>query len=126
MFARSCEELAETHRAFADMTFTPHDFRGLFATEIVNGGLHVHISAALLGHLNLQTLQGYVAVFAEDIVANYQRFLNHCPIAGDRIPRSHTRGVGRLRGALRQAQGRTRQLRSPLRHPLQPRTRLLL
>ncbi|MFF0706363.1 hypothetical protein ACFYVC_39330 [Streptomyces tendae] len=27
MFARSCEELAETHRAFADMTFTSHDFR---------------------------------------------------------------------------------------------------
>lgn len=77
MFARSCEELAETHRAFADMTFTPHDFRRLFATEIVNGGLPIHIGAALLGHLNLQTLQGYVAVFAEDIVANYQRFLNH-------------------------------------------------
>ncbi|MGW9028293.1 tyrosine-type recombinase/integrase [Streptomyces sp. NPDC055722] len=77
MFARSCEELAETHRAFSDMTFTPHDFRRLFATEIVNGGLPIHIGAALLGHLNLQTLQGYVAVFAEDIVANYQRFLNH-------------------------------------------------
>ncbi|GGU43045.1 hypothetical protein GCM10010289_74830 [Streptomyces violascens] len=77
MFARSCEELAESHRAFADMTFTPHDFRRLFATEIVNGGLPIHIGAALLGHLNLQTLQGYVAVFAEDIVANYQRFLNH-------------------------------------------------
>ncbi|SCF58760.1 hypothetical protein [Streptomyces sp. Cmuel-A718b] len=29
MFARSCEELAETHRAFADMSFTPHDFRRL-------------------------------------------------------------------------------------------------
>ncbi|MFJ2131420.1 tyrosine-type recombinase/integrase [Streptomyces sp. NPDC087845] len=77
MFARSCEELAETHRAFSDMTFTPHDFRRLFATEIVNGGLPIHIGAALLGHLNLQTLQGYVAVFAEDIVTNYQRFLNH-------------------------------------------------
>ncbi|MFI0156650.1 hypothetical protein [Streptomyces lydicus] len=25
MFARSCEELAEAHRAFADMTLTPHD-----------------------------------------------------------------------------------------------------
>lgn len=37
----------------------------------------IHIGAALLGHLNLQTLQGYVAAFAEDIVANYQRFLNH-------------------------------------------------
>jgi hypothetical protein len=27
--------------------------------------------------MNLQTTQGYVAVFAEDIVASYQQFLNH-------------------------------------------------
>ncbi|MEU5216781.1 tyrosine-type recombinase/integrase [Streptomyces sp. NPDC020807] len=77
MFARSCKELAETNRVFADTTFTPHDFRRLFATELVNGGLPVHIGAALLGHLDLRTLQGYVAVFAEDVVANYQRFLTH-------------------------------------------------
>jgi hypothetical protein len=56
---------------------TPHDFRRLFATDIVNGGLPIHIGAALLGHLNLQTTQGYVAVFAEDIVQHYQAFLNH-------------------------------------------------
>ncbi|WP_405974226.1 site-specific integrase [Streptomyces sp. NBC_00988] len=77
MLARSCEELAETRPAFEDLTFTPHDFRRLFATEIINGGLPIHIGAALLGHLNLQTLQGYVAVFAEDVVTHYQRFLNH-------------------------------------------------
>ncbi|WP_079144928.1 integrase [Streptomyces hygroscopicus] len=51
--------------------------RRLFATEIVNGGLPTHIGAALLGHLILQTTQGYVAVFAEDIVKHYQEFLNH-------------------------------------------------
>ncbi|WP_307680373.1 tyrosine-type recombinase/integrase [Streptomyces sp. V4I2] len=39
---------------------TPHDFRRLFATDIVNGGLPIHIGAAFLGHLNLQTTQGYV------------------------------------------------------------------
>ncbi|RZD89563.1 integrase [Streptomyces albidoflavus] len=77
MLARSCEELAETNPAFADLTFTPHDFRRLFATDIINGGLPIHIGAALLGHLSLQTLQGYVAVFAEDVVAHYQRFLTH-------------------------------------------------
>ncbi|MCT9094361.1 site-specific integrase [Streptomyces sp. ASQP_92] len=77
MLARSCEELAETRAAFEGLTFTPHDFRRLFATEIINGGLPIHIGAALLGHLNLQTLQGYVAVFAEDVVTHYQRFLNH-------------------------------------------------
>ncbi|MET9324737.1 tyrosine-type recombinase/integrase [Streptomyces sp. NPDC003038] len=77
MLARSCEELADTNPAFSDLTFTPHDFRRLFATEVVNGGLPIHIGAALLGHLNLQTLQGYVAVFAEDVVVHYQQFLNH-------------------------------------------------
>ncbi|MFC5898820.1 tyrosine-type recombinase/integrase [Streptomyces zhihengii] len=77
MIRRSCEEIAETNPAFAGTKFTPHDFRRLFATDIVNGGLPIHIGAALLGHLNLQTTQGYVAVFAEDIVKHYQEFLNH-------------------------------------------------
>ncbi|MFE2263549.1 tyrosine-type recombinase/integrase [Streptomyces griseosporeus] len=75
MLTRTCIEIGETNPAFAK--FTPHDFRRLFATDIVNGGLPIHIGAALLGHLNLQTTQGYVAVFAEDIVASYQQFLNH-------------------------------------------------
>jgi hypothetical protein len=77
MLRRICERIAETNDAFAGMTFTPHDFRRLFATDIVNGGLPIHIGAALLGHMSLQTTQGYVAVFAEDIVASYQQFLNH-------------------------------------------------
>ncbi|KOU64379.1 hypothetical protein ADK55_07625 [Streptomyces sp. WM4235] len=77
MLRRTCEKIAETNDAFAGMTFTPHDFRRLFATDIVNGGLPIHIGAALLGHMNLQTTQGYVAVFAEDIVGSYQQFLNH-------------------------------------------------
>jgi hypothetical protein len=77
MLSRRCEEIAQTNKAFEDATFTPHDFRRLFATEVVNGGLPVHIGAALLGHMNLQTTQGYVAVFAEDIVGHYQKFLDH-------------------------------------------------
>ncbi|MBT2398494.1 site-specific integrase [Streptomyces sp. ISL-100] len=77
MLGRSCTELAATNSAFMGLKFTPHDFRRLFATEIVNGGLPIHIGAALLGHLDLRTTQGYVAVFAEDIVGHYQAFLNH-------------------------------------------------
>ncbi|WP_329580923.1 tyrosine-type recombinase/integrase [Streptomyces sp. NBC_01361] len=77
MLRRTCEKIAETNEAFIGLTFTPHDFRRLFATEVVNGGLPIHIGAALLGHLNLQTTQGYVAVFAEDVVQHYQEFLNH-------------------------------------------------
>jgi hypothetical protein len=32
---------------------------------------------ALLGHLNIQTTRGYVAVFDEDIVRHYAAFLDH-------------------------------------------------
>jgi Phage integrase family len=51
------------------------DRRHLFATDLVNNGLPTHIGAALLGHLNLQTTRGYVAVFNEDVVRHYQEYL---------------------------------------------------
>jgi integrase len=75
MLRRRCEELAERHPGFRTACFTPHDFRRLFATDLVNNGLPIHIGAALLGHLNLQTTRGYVAVFNEDVVRHYQEFL---------------------------------------------------
>ena len=80
---------AALHRAGRDApglpttSFTPHDFRRLFATELVNNGLPIHIGAALLGHLNLQTTRGYVAVFDEDVVRHYQAYLDRrAPGAG--------------------------------------------
>ncbi|MEU7524172.1 hypothetical protein AB0A74_00380 [Saccharothrix sp. NPDC042600] len=33
--------------------------------------LPIHIGAALLGHLNIRTTRGYVAVFDKDIVRHY-------------------------------------------------------
>jgi integrase len=74
---RLCERIAQTDPAFADAVFTPHDFRRIFATELVNSGLPIHIGAALLGHLNVQTTRGYVAVFDEDVIRHYQQFLHH-------------------------------------------------
>jgi site-specific recombinase XerD len=32
----------------------------LFATDLVKNGLPIHIGAALLGHLDIQTTRGYV------------------------------------------------------------------
>lgn len=55
--------------------FTPHDFRRLFATDAVNNGLPLHIAAALLGHLNLDTTRGYTAVFPEHIVTAHQAYI---------------------------------------------------
>jgi integrase len=42
-----------------ELRFTPHDFRRMFATEAVTGGLPVHIAARLLGHRNLATTHAY-------------------------------------------------------------------
>lgn len=70
-----CQELAGVSHEFAEARFTPHDFRRLLATELVNSGLPIHIGAALLGHLDLGTTRGYVAVFEEDLVLHYQAHL---------------------------------------------------
>ncbi|MEK8146181.1 site-specific integrase [Streptomyces sp. M10(2022)] len=55
MLARRCADLAEHHPVFRSVKFTPHDFRRIFTTELVNSGLPIHIGATLLGHLNIQT-----------------------------------------------------------------------
>ncbi len=45
------------------------------ATELADSGLPIHIGAALLGHLNLETFRGYVTVFDDDVVRHYQAHL---------------------------------------------------
>jgi hypothetical protein len=75
MLRNACKELAASNPAFRDLHFTPHDFRRIFATDLVNNGLPIHIGAALLGHNSLQTTRGYVAVFDEDVVRHYQLHL---------------------------------------------------
>jgi hypothetical protein len=59
------------------MTFRPHDFRRMFATEAVAGGLPVHIAAKVLGHANLQTTQHYLAVFPDEIIRAYRAYLDN-------------------------------------------------
>ena len=87
---RCGEALAGEHPAFKTVSFRPHDFRRIFATEPVNSGLPIHIGAALLGHLNIQTTRGYVAVFDEDVVQHYAAFL-----AG-RVPSARPKNTARL------------------------------
>ena len=57
------------------LTLTAHDFRRMFATEVVNGGLPIHIAARLLGHHSLATTQSYTAVFQDDLVRSYRAYL---------------------------------------------------
>lgn len=73
--AKLSDTLSAEHPELGQCRFTPHDFRRLFATDLVNHGLPIHIGAALLGHLDLQTTHGYVTVFNEDVVRHYQAHL---------------------------------------------------
>lgn len=70
--------------------FLPHDFRRLFATEVVNTGLPIHIAAAVLGHRTLDTTRGYTAVYPEEVIRHYQTFIHerraHRPPAEYREP----------------------------------------
>ena len=73
--AKLSDLLAVEHPELGGVRFTPHDFRRLFATDLVNHGLPIHIGAALLGHLDVQTTHGYVTVFQEDVIRHYQAHL---------------------------------------------------
>jgi integrase len=56
-------------------SFTPHDFRRIFATEAVSSGLPVHIAAKILGHESLATTQTYIAVYDKDVIDHHRAFI---------------------------------------------------
>lgn len=58
------------------LRMTAHDFRRMFATEAVTGGLPVHLAARILGHASITTTQSYLAVFQDDLIRSYRRFLD--------------------------------------------------
>jgi hypothetical protein len=49
--------------------------RHVFTTEAVAAGLPVHIAAKLLGHRDLNTTQGYVAIYQDDILRHHAAFI---------------------------------------------------
>lgn len=55
---------------------TPHDFRRVFATDAISTGLPIHIIAKLLGHQNINTTQGYAAVFDEDVIRHFRTYVD--------------------------------------------------
>ena len=65
-----------TDRADNPLRYTPHDFRRIFATDAVTGGLPVHIAAKLLGHHSLAATQSYLAVFQDELIRTYRAFLD--------------------------------------------------
>ena len=57
------------------LRISPHDFRRIFATEVVASGLPIHIAAKLLGHESLATTQAYVAVYDQDVLEHHRGFI---------------------------------------------------
>ena len=55
---------------------TPHDFRRVFATDAISTGLPIHIIAKLLGHQNINTTQGYAAVFDTDVIRHFRTYVD--------------------------------------------------
>lgn len=66
-----------TDRAGQPLRYTPHDFRRIFATDAVTGGLPVHIAAKVLGHHNLATTHAYLAVFQTELIQSYRAYLDN-------------------------------------------------
>jgi site-specific recombinase XerD len=64
-----------TNAAGQPLRYTAHDFRRMFATEAVTGGLPVHIAAKVLGHRSITATESYVAVFQDDLIRTYRAFL---------------------------------------------------
>jgi integrase len=58
------------------LKYTAHDFRRMFATDVVTGGLPVHIAAKILGHRSLATTETYLAVFQDNLIRTYRAFLD--------------------------------------------------
>lgn len=58
------------------LVYRPHDFRRMFTTAAVTGGLPVHITARLLGHKSVTTTEAYMAVFQEELIRSYRSFLD--------------------------------------------------
>ncbi|MGW4366991.1 tyrosine-type recombinase/integrase [Nocardia takedensis] len=59
------------------LTYAPHDFRRMFATDAVTAGLPVHIAARVLGHRSVTTTQSYLAVFQDDLIRAYRTFVDN-------------------------------------------------
>ena len=59
----------------AEVRFTPHDFRRIFATEALASGLPPHIVQVLMGHASLATTQGYAAIYPRDVIRHHRTFI---------------------------------------------------
>jgi hypothetical protein len=76
LLIEATERIQVTDVDGSPLRFTPHDMRRIFASDVVNSGLPIHIAQQLLGHLDLNTTQGYVAVYPTEIIRHYRNFID--------------------------------------------------
>jgi Phage integrase family len=65
----------------AALHYTPHDFRRLFITDIVNAGFPIHLAAKIVGHNNIEVTRACTAVYQKDVFDAYERFINNRRLA---------------------------------------------
>jgi hypothetical protein len=51
----------------------PHDCRGLFASELLNNNVPVHVIGALLGHASVDTVMVYAKLYPATMVEEYRK-----------------------------------------------------
>ena len=55
--------------------YTPHDFRRIFITDAILGGLPPHIAQVIAGHRDINVTMGYKAVYPEEAIQAHLAFL---------------------------------------------------
>ncbi len=64
-----------TDAAGAPLSFVPHDFRRIFATDAIMNGMPPHIAQLILGHKDINTTMGYKAVYPEEAINGHRAFI---------------------------------------------------
>ena len=57
------------------LRFVPHDFRRVFITDAILGGMPPHIAQLVAGHQVITTTMGYKAVYPEEAINGHRAFL---------------------------------------------------
>lgn len=57
------------------LSFSPHDFRRLYLTDLLRNNFPIHIAAQLAGHEDINTTRGYVAVYPTEVFDQYEEHL---------------------------------------------------
>lgn len=79
-YVRDLLNAAITHTGLTDvcgtpLRFTPHDFRRLFITDAILGGLPPHIAQIICGHADINTTLGYKAVYPAEAITAHRSFI---------------------------------------------------